>query len=121
MILTLHGVFKSIDRDLEYAAMSLGARPSVALGLVTFRLASGGIVAGSLLVFSLAISAFATPSLVGGARANVMATAIYEQAVELLDWPFAAALATILLVVVLAVSLAYGALLEGRADKEASR
>jgi putative spermidine/putrescine transport system permease protein len=121
MILTLHGVFKSIDRDLEYAAMSLGARPSVALGLVTFRLASGGIVAGSLLVFSLAISAFATPSLVGGARANVMATAIYEQAVELLDWPFAAALATILLVVVLAVSLAYGALLEGRGDKEGSR
>jgi putative spermidine/putrescine transport system permease protein len=121
MILTLHGVFKSIDRDLEYAAMSLGARPSVALGLVTFRLASGGIVAGSLLVFSLAISAFATPSLVGGARANVMATAIYEQAVELLDWPFAAALAAILLVVVLAVSLAYGALLEGRGDKEASR
>jgi putative spermidine/putrescine transport system permease protein len=121
MILTLHGVFKSIDRDLEYAAMSLGARPSVALGLVTLRLASGGIVAGSLLVFSLAISAFATPSLVGGARANVMATAIYEQAIELLDWPFAAALATILLVTVLALSLAYGALLEGRGEREAAR
>lgn len=119
MILTLHGVFRSIDRDLEYAAMSLGARPAAALGLVTMRLASGGIVAGSLLVFSLAISAFATPSLVGGARANVMATAIYEQAVELLDWPFASALAAILLVVVLAISLAYGALIEGRDRRQA--
>jgi uncharacterized oligopeptide transporter (OPT) family protein len=48
MVLTLHGVFKSLDRDLEYAAMSLGARPSVALWLVTLRLARGGIVAGSL-------------------------------------------------------------------------
>lgn len=121
MVLTLHGVFKSIDRDLEYAAMSLGARPAVALGLVTLRLARGGIVAGSLLVFSLAISAFATPSLVGGARANVMATAIYEQTVELLDWPFGAALAAILLVVVLGLSLAYGALIEGRGELEAPR
>jgi ABC-type spermidine/putrescine transport system permease subunit I len=119
MVLTLHGVFKSIDRDLEYAAMSLGARPSVALWLVTLRLARGGIVAGSLLVFSLAISAFATPSLVGGARANVMATAIYEQTVELLDWPFGATLATILLVTVLGLSLAYGALIEGREKMEA--
>src|SRR5206468_2966700 len=42
MVLTLYGVFKSIDRDLEYAAMSLGARPSVALALVTLRLARGG-------------------------------------------------------------------------------
>jgi ABC-type spermidine/putrescine transport system permease subunit I len=121
MVLTLHGVFKSIDRDLEYAAMSLGARPSVALALVTLRLARGGIVAGSLLVFSLAISTFATPSLVGGARANVMATAIYEQTIELLDWPFGAALSTILLVVVLGLSLAYGALVEGRTDAEFQR
>jgi ABC-type spermidine/putrescine transport system permease subunit I len=121
MVLTLHGVFRSIDRDLEFAAMSLGARPAVALGLVTLRLASGGIVAGSLLVFSLAISAFATPSLVGGARANVMATAIYEQAIELLDWPFTATLAAILLVVVLGLSLAYGALVEGQAETGEAR
>jgi ABC-type spermidine/putrescine transport system permease subunit I len=112
MVLTLY---------LEYAAMSLGARPSVALALVTLRLARGGIVAGSLLVFSLAISTFATPSLVGGARANVMATAIYEHTVELLEWGFGSALAAILLVVVLGLSLAYGALVEGRAETEMQR
>src|SRR4029077_12330316 len=54
MVLTLYGVFRSIDPDLEYAAMSLGARPSLALWLVTLRLARGGLVAASLLVFSLA-------------------------------------------------------------------
>lgn len=118
MVLTLHGVFRSIDRDLEYAAMSLGAAPALALWLVTLRLARGGIVAGSLLVFSLAISAFATPSLVGSARANVMATAIYEQTIELLDWPFAATLASILLVVVLAISLAYGAALDDARERD---
>ena len=121
MVLTLYGVFKSIDRDLEYAAMSLGARPSATLWLVTLRLARGGIIAGTLLVFSLAISAFATPGLVGGPRARVMATAIFEQTVELLDWPFGAALATILLVVVLAISLVYGSLVEGRDGQEPAR
>jgi putative spermidine/putrescine transport system permease protein len=43
-----------------------------------------------------------------------MATAIFEQTIEMLDWPFAAALAAILLVVVLTLSVAYGALIEGR-------
>lgn len=118
MVLTLYGVFKSIDRDLEYAAMSLGARPSTTLWLVTLQLAKGGIIAGTLLVFSLSISAFATPGLVGGPRAHVMATAIFEQTVELLDWPFGAALATILLVVVLAIAVVYGSLLEGRERRE---
>jgi ABC-type spermidine/putrescine transport system permease subunit I len=120
MVLTLHGVFKSIDPDLEFAAMSLGASPPLALCLVTLRLARSGIVAGSLLVFSLAISAFATPGLVGGARANVMATAIYEQTIEMLDWPFASALATILLVFVLVLSLLYGAALDRRSKGEAT-
>jgi ABC-type spermidine/putrescine transport system permease subunit I len=106
---------------LEYAAMSLGAPPALALWLVTLKLARGGIVAGSLLVFSLAISAFATPSLVGGARANLMATTIYEQTIEMLDWPFASALATILLAFVLALSVAYGAVLSDGVKREAAQ
>lgn len=120
MVLTLHGVFKSIDPDLEHAAMSLGAPPWLALWLVTLRLAPGGIIAGSLLVFSLAISAFATPALVGGARANVMATTIYEQTIELLDWPFASALSAILLVFVLVISLLYAKALDRRSAGEAA-
>jgi putative spermidine/putrescine transport system permease protein len=77
---------------------------------VTVRLARGGIAAGSLLVFSLSVSAFATPSLVGGARAHLMAVTIYEQVLELLDWPFAAAIAAILLAISVTVALLYGRL-----------
>ncbi|WP_170984786.1 ABC transporter permease [Roseomonas sp. AR75] len=117
MILTLYAVIRGIDRDLEHAAMSLGAAPVVALWLVTIRLARGGIMAGSLLVFSLSVSAFATPSMVGGARAHFMAVTIYEQTLELLDWPFAAAISAILLAISLAVALTYGRLLgEGREE-----
>jgi len=118
MVLTLYGVFRSIDPVLESAAMTLGARPSGTFFLVTLPLARGGVVAGSLLVFALTISAFATPSLVGGARANMMATAIYENAVDLLDWSFASALASVLLLVVLLISLVYAVLVDrGRHDQ----
>ncbi|MGG5819493.1 ABC transporter permease [Falsiroseomonas sp. HW251] len=115
MVLTLYAVIRGIDRDLEHAAMNLGASPGAAMWLVTMRLARGGILAGSLLVFSLSVSAFATPSLVGGARAHFMAVTIYEQTLELLDWPFAAAVAAILVVIALTVALVYGRLL---ADEE---
>jgi putative spermidine/putrescine transport system permease protein len=119
MVLTLYAVIRGIDRDLEHAAMSLGASPAVALWLVTIRLARGGILAGSLLVFSLSVSAFATPSLVGGARAHFMAVTIYEQTLELLDWPFAAAISAILVVIALTVALTYGRLLgEHRLEAE---
>lgn len=119
MILTLYAVIRGIDRDLEHAAMNLGASPAAAMWLVTIRLARGGILAGCLLVFSLSVSAFATPSLVGGARAHFMAVTIYEQTLELLDWPFAAAIAAILLVIALSVALTYGRLLgEGREAQE---
>jgi len=111
MIVTLYAVIRGIDRDLEDAAMSLGAAPSVAMWLVTLRLARGGVLAGSLLVFSLSVSAFATPSLVGGARAHFMAVTIYEQTLELLDWPFASAISAILLAIALVVALSYGRLL----------
>lgn len=115
MVLSLYAVFRSISPDLELAAMSLGASPAVALCLVTIKLARGGLFSGSLLVFSMAISSFATPSLVGGPRAAVMATSIYDMTMTVLDWNFAAVQATILLVTVLILAVIYGKLLNAGA------
>lgn len=110
MVVTLYGTFRAVGIEFENAALSLGAAPFATFWLVTLRMARDGIVAGSLLVFALAISSYATPSLIGGARVKVMATSIYETAIELLDWPVAAALSTILLVCVVAISVLYAAL-----------
>jgi putative spermidine/putrescine transport system permease protein len=107
MVLTLYGVIRSIDPEIERAAQNLGATAWRAILLTTLPLARPGIIGGSLLVFALSISAFATPSLVGGARVQLMSTTIYEQMTELADWPFASAVSFILLVVVLALSLLY--------------
>jgi len=112
MVLTIYGVIRSIDRDLEYAAMNLGARPLVATWLVTVRLSTGGIVAGSLLVFSFSAGAFATPSLIGGVTGHFMSVAIADQTLVLLDWPFAAAMATILLAFSLVLAFLYSRILK---------
>lgn len=112
MVLTLYGVIQSIDRDLEHAAMNLGDSPTGAVLHVTLPLSTGGILAGSLLVFSLAISSFVTPSLIGGPRVQVMATTIYDQTISLLNWQFASAVAAILLLVVLGLALGYSRALE---------
>jgi putative spermidine/putrescine transport system permease protein len=110
MVLSLYGVIRAINPELEKAAQNLGATPLSAVLLTTLPLARQGIFSASLLVFALTISAFATPSLVGGARVHLMSTTIYEQMTELADWPFASAISFILLVVVLVISLVYSRL-----------
>jgi putative spermidine/putrescine transport system permease protein len=45
----------------------------------------------------LAISAFVTPSLIGGPRVEVMATLIYQESMALLNWPSGAAIAFVML------------------------
>ena len=105
MLLSLYGVVRAIDPELERAAQTVGAGPVRAVLLVTLPIAAKGILSAALLVFALALSAFATPSLVGGARVQLMSTTIYEQMTELADWPFAAAVSFVLLLVVLAVSV----------------
>jgi putative spermidine/putrescine transport system permease protein len=58
-----------------------------------------GIATGSLIVFSLAMSAYAVPALIAGPQVKVMSELIYEQGMALLNWPFAAAMSVLLLVV----------------------
>ena len=66
-----------------------------------------GIVAGTLLVFSISISFYITPALIGGPRVQVMATEIYNQTIHLMNWPYASALAVILLVAVFLITNLY--------------
>src|SRR5262249_54272594 len=66
MVLTLVGVIGRIDLALEEAARGLGASRLRAFLEVTLPLSLPGILAGSLLVFALAISAYVTPVLLGG-------------------------------------------------------
>ncbi len=97
MVLALDAALLNIDRQLYDAARNLGAGAVRIFWQVTLPLSMPGVVSGSVLVFSLAISAYVTPALIGGPRVPVMSTTIYQQGIALLNWPFGAAIAFILL------------------------
>ncbi|NIX75023.1 ABC transporter permease [Microvirga terricola] len=99
--LSILGVVMKIDRRLEEASRTMGAGFFATLRIVILPLAMPGILAGSLLAFTLSVSSFVTPSLLGGVRLPVVAASIYDAATKTLEWNFAAAQSVILLVGVL--------------------
>jgi putative spermidine/putrescine transport system permease protein len=109
MVLALLAGFGKLDRGVEEAAMSLGAPPWRTFLRVTLPLSLPAIMLGWLLCFILAMSAFVTPRLLGGGRVFVLATEIFDQAVETVNWPLAA-LAVYVLVLLLLFLGTYGAL-----------
>ena len=111
MVLTLVGVIGRIDRTLEEAARGLGASRLQTFLEVTLPLSLPGILAGSLLVFALAISAYVTPVLLGGNNVLTLPMLIYQQVSASFNLGFAGALGTVLLVVSLALVFAYNSIL----------
>lgn len=86
-----------LDARLEEAAATLGATRSRIFLRVTLPLAFPALLAAFLLTFVLGVSAFVTPRLMGGGRVFVVATEIFDLALETVDWPAAAAMAMLLL------------------------
>ena len=114
MILTLQSVLEGIDRSLEDAAGSLGASHGQILRRVVLPLALPGILAGVLLCFTLSMNAYATPVLIGGPKFHAMAPEVYQQVQRAMNWPFGAALAFILMITTLALTVGATALAQRR-------
>lgn len=103
MVLPLITALSRIDPNMDDASAALGAGAWRGFVRVTVPLALPGIVAGCMLTYAAAITAFITQSLVGGGQMLFMPMYIYQQATALQNWPFAAAISIIFLAAVLAV------------------
>jgi putative spermidine/putrescine transport system permease protein len=113
LVLSVATSLQAIDPAVPLAAASLGASPWRAFRLVTVPLTLPGILSGLLIVFSLASSSFVTPALLGGSNYKVLSTMVYQQAMVLQNWPFAAAFAVTLVLVVFLVLAVQRRVLEG--------
>ena len=118
MVLSLLAVIQRIDPNLEAAAQSLGATPPGVFFRVMVPMTWPGLSAGTLLVFALAMTAFATPWLLGGTRSPVMTSLLYRYAFVSFDMPRALAVAGILLLIGIAFLLLHRAIAYDGAGRE---
>jgi putative spermidine/putrescine transport system permease protein len=99
MVLPLISAIENIHPSLEEAARNLGAGGVQTFYRVILPMSRPGLVSGSLLVFSMALGSLVVPALLGGPADAMVGNVIYEEVMTSLNWPFAAAIALMLLVV----------------------
>ncbi|WP_172329072.1 ABC transporter permease [Mangrovicoccus sp. HB161399] len=100
-VLSIASVLQGVDRRLEEGALMLGASRFRAFWEVTLPLTMDGIGTGAILVFMIANGSFVTLVLLGGGF-QTLPLLIYQQFNTTRDFPLAATMSTILLVIAVA-------------------
>ncbi|HEV8474787.1 MAG TPA: ABC transporter permease [Methylomirabilota bacterium] len=119
MIFPVLSALLAIPPELRHASASLGAHPAKTFWRVTLPLSMPGVAAGSLLVFIVSLGFFITPALLGGPRQMMVSNLIEFSVRQVLNWPFAFALANTLLLGTLLLYAIYIRVLEGRMPRAA--
>ena len=107
MLLPLVNVLSRLPKDVEAAAETLGAPTFIVWRRIILPLIAPGIIAGSVLVFCASLTSFVTPQILGQGKIATFGTMAYQQASLVLDWPFASAIAVVMLTI-LGLGLAIG-------------
>jgi ABC-type spermidine/putrescine transport system permease subunit I len=101
MVLPLMASIERIPPSLEEAAQNLGASWLQTFARVILPLSIPGLISGCLLVYSISISAFVTPALLGNSRERMAAQQIYDEVLVSFNWPSASSLALALVALTL--------------------
>ena len=104
VVLTVQSTIETIDPRIEEAARSLGAAPGRSFWRVVWPLALPGTAIAGILCFILAMNAYATPYLLGGPRFQMMAPLLYWEFSTNNNWPFASAMALLLMTTTLVLT-----------------
>jgi putative spermidine/putrescine transport system permease protein len=105
LVLPLASSLGRIDPRIEDAARTLGATSWRIFRRITVPLSLPGLAIGCTLVFSLTAGSFVTPAILGGNGAQMLGMLVDQQILVVYDWPFGATVATVLVVIVLAVNI----------------
>ncbi|MGB3553728.1 MAG: ABC transporter permease [Jannaschia sp.] len=101
MVLPLYAVMRGIDQSYMRAAMSMGSRPLGAWYRIYLPMSLPGLSAGALLVFIISVGYYITPALVGGTDGQMISNIIAFHMQQSNNWELAAALGSLLLVLIL--------------------
>lgn len=115
MIMPLIATLEKVDPHVEEAARALGATPWQRFIRVTLPLSKPGIVSGSLFVFSMSLTAYAVPALLGGSKVKTIAGFAYDAMLVGYNWPFGAAIG--LFMAMLSGAIVYGYLRAAARDQ----
>ena len=114
MVLPIYAAMEKFDFSLVEAAFDLGATRVQALVHVIIPGVKSGIIAGCLLVFIPGLGSYVTPVLLGGSKSLMIGNLIEAQFAAARNWPFGAALAFVLLMMVIAAAILRAVMLRGR-------
>jgi putative spermidine/putrescine transport system permease protein len=102
MTLPIITTLSRLDPSLTDASATLGASAWRTFFRIIVPLTMPGILAGCVLCFASSVTAFVTQTLIGGGQMMFLPMYVYQQASALQNWPFAAAIAVLFLLAVLA-------------------
>ena len=98
MILSVYSSAEKLDWSLVEAARDLGASKAKAFWTVSFKLTIPGLLSGIILTFIPSMGLFFIADILGGNKIVLVGSLIQEQMTRGNNWPFAAALAVVLMI-----------------------
>ena len=101
MVLPIYVALERMDKRLIEAAKDLGSGSVQAFLQVTAPLTAPGVVTGGMLVFIFMAGDYVIPALLGGNRVFLVSNALVDLFLQSQNWPFGAALAVALTVIML--------------------
>lgn len=107
MILPTYTSVEKMDWSLVDAGRDMGAHPFKVFLTVTLPLTAPGLLTGCVLVFVPSLALFFMADLLGGPSDLVVGNLVHDQLLKSRDWPFAAALSMVLLIITCAIMLVY--------------
>ena len=101
MVFPIYVALERLDRRLLEASHDLGAPPWRTFRQVTLPLSLPGVVTGMMLVFILLMGEFLIPQLLGGGKVFFLGNALVDLFLQSRNWPYGAAIAISLVVIML--------------------
>lgn len=97
-VLTMWSRFERMDKEQQTVAAALGATRARVIATVFVPQSMSVVTSAGVLVYVLALGAYVIPAALGGTSGQLFAQAVADQATQLLDWPTAGAMGTLMLV-----------------------